>query len=49
MNDRVTGDDCLFGFALWCDNPHVFIHIRDSTVSLLKSRLTQVFNRCMCR
>ena len=42
VSDRVPGDDCLLGFVLWCDSPHVFMHMRDATVSL-KSRLNKVY------
>ena len=34
MNDRVAVDDFLLGFASWRDSPHVFMHMRDTTVSL---------------
>ena len=40
IDDRVTGDDCLLSFALWCDSPHVFMHMHNATVSL-KSRLNK--------
>ena len=41
MNDGVAGDDFLLGFALWRDSPHVFMCMRDATVSL-KTRLNKV-------
>ena len=34
VSDRVIEDDCLLVFVLWCDNPHVFMRMHSTTISL---------------